>query len=307
MDNNILNFIADEEYVGKRLDKYVFDQVSNEFSRTQVQKLIEDEYILVNNKKSQSNYRLRLNDEVTLILPEPEEYDVEPINLNLDIVYEDSYVAVVNKPSGLAVHPANTMKDPTLVHGLMYQIKDLSGIGGVLRPGIVHRIDKDTSGLLMVAKNDKAHESLVAQLQAKSVTRRYIALVYGTFDHTVGKIDAPIGRSNDGRLRMAVVENGKNAVTHFKVIEKFDKYTLIECRLETGRTHQIRVHMSYIGHPIVGDPLYGPKKVIGENGQFLHAKILGFIHPDTNEYLEFDSELPSYYEDFLNELRTSDK
>ena len=189
------------------------------------------------------------------------------------------------------------------MHGLMYQIKDLSGIGGVLRPGIVHRIDKDTSGLLMVAKNDLAHESLVKQLKDKTVTRRYVALVYGNFDHTIGKIDAPIGRDPNGRLRMAVVEDGKNAVTHFRILERFDGFSLIECRLETGRTHQIRVHMAYIGHPLVGDPLYGPKKIIGENGQYLHAQVLGFNHPKTNEYLEFNAPLPDYFEEKLKELR----
>lgn len=303
---NDLNIIVDEELVGKRLDKVIFDKLSNDFSRTQIQKLIEDENILVNNTSKASNYRVRLNDLIEITIPEPENYDVTPVNLNLDIVYEDEYVAVVNKPAGLAVHPASTLKEPTLVHGLMYQIKDLSGIGGVLRPGIVHRIDKDTSGLLMVAKNDLAHESLVQQLKDKTVTRRYIALVYGTFSHTVGKIDAPIGRDKEGRLRMAVVDGGKNAVTHFRVLEKFDDdYSLIECRLETGRTHQIRVHMAYIGHPLVGDPLYGPKKVIGSNGQFLHAKVLGFNHPKTNEYLEFEAPLPDYFEAFLEELRST--
>ena len=303
MENDIIRINISEDLVGKRLDKVVFDVVSNNYSRTQVQKLIDEEYIVVNGESKPANYRVRLGDNIMMTEPEPVTYDVEPINLNLEIVYEDEYVAVVNKPSGLAVHPANTLREPTLVHGLMYQIKDLSGIGGVLRPGIVHRIDKDTSGLLMVAKNDLAHESLVKQLKDKTVTRRYVALVYGNFDHTIGKIDAPIGRDPNGRLRMAVVEDGKNAVTHFRILERFDGFSLIECRLETGRTHQIRVHMAYIGHPLVGDPLYGPKKIIGENGQYLHAQVLGFNHPKTNEYLEFNAPLPDYFEEKLKELR----
>lgn len=303
MDNEVIYLLIDEASIGKRLDKVCFDVLAQEYSRTQVQRLIELENILVNGLAKPSNYRVRINDKIEITKPEPVTYEVEPVNLNLNIVYEDEYVAVVDKPSGIAVHPANTIHEPTLVHGLMYQIKDLSGIGGVMRPGIVHRIDKDTSGLLMVAKNDIAHDSLVKQLRDKTVVRKYIALVYGNFDHVVGKIDAPIGRDKDGRLRMAVVADGKNAVTHFRVLERFEGFSLIECRLETGRTHQIRVHMAYIGHPLVGDPLYGPKKIIGDHGQFLHAQIIGFNHPATNKYLEFSSPLPDYFEDYLNELR----
>ncbi len=304
MENETITIVVTQENKGKRLDKLIFDYQNGSVSRTQIQKLIDEEYILVNCKKATANYKVRLDDKIVITEKEPENYDVIPVDLNLDIVYEDSFVAVVDKPSGMTVHPANTTHEPTLVHGLMYQIKDLSGIGGVMRPGIVHRIDKDTSGLLMVAKNDIAHESLVTQLKNKTVTRRYTALVYGSFDHTSGKITAPIGRDKEGRLKMAVVEDGKDAVTNFKVIEKFKDYTLIECQLETGRTHQIRVHLSYINHPIVGDPIYGPRKVIGDHGQYLHAGILGFNHPSTNEYLEFKSPLPNYFNELLEDLRS---
>lgn len=288
--------------VSKRIDKLIAE-VEDDLSRTEVQKLINDGNILINENPCKANYRVKLNDEITIMIPYEEEYDVLPVNLNLKIVYEDSYVAVVDKPSGLIVHPSSTTREATLVNGLMYQIKDLSGINGVLRPGIVHRIDKDTSGLLMVAKNDLAHESLVKQLMEKTVTRKYVALVYGILDSNLGKIDAPIGRDMQDRKKMAVVKGGKHAVTHFKVLERFSEYTLIECRLETGRTHQIRVHMKYIGHPLVGDVTYGPKKVIGDHGQFLHAKTIGFNHPNTGEYMEFNSQLPDYFEDFLDELR----
>jgi 23S rRNA pseudouridine1911/1915/1917 synthase len=223
--------------------------------------------------------------------------------MDLDIVHEDDYVIVVNKPSGMVVHPAPGSMSGTLVNGLMAQAKNLSGINGVLRPGIVHRIDKDTSGLLMVAKNDLAHESLVNQLVEKTVTRRYIALVHGVIPHDTGTIDAPIGRDPKDRKKMTVIEGGKHAVTHFKVLRRFKDFTLIECRLETGRTHQIRVHMKYIGYPLAGDPQYGPRKTIGgEHGQFLHAAILGFDHPKTGEYLEFSTPLPSYFEEALESL-----
>ena len=221
----------------------------------------------------------------------------------LDIIYEDKDVIVVNKPSGMVVHPANGHYNDTLVNALMYHCTDLSTINGEIRPGIVHRIDKDTSGLLVACKNDYAHNFIAKQLKDKTTIRKYVAIVYGTFDHLFGKINAPIARDPQNRKKMAVVEGGKEAITHFKVIEKLGGYTLIECQLETGRTHQIRVHMAYINHPVLGDPLYGPKKQITEYGQYLHAKTLGFIHPSKNELVEFDSSLPKEFEEKLTELR----
>jgi 23S rRNA pseudouridine1911/1915/1917 synthase len=301
MYKDILFFTIENEEVGLRIDKFL-DETIEELSRTHIQKLIDSNNILVNNASTKNNYKLRLNDKIEVKIPLDKPYEIKPVDLNLDIVYEDEYVCVVNKPKNLVVHPAAGNYDNTLVHGLLHQIKDLSGIGGVLRPGIVHRIDKDTTGLLMVAKNDLAHESLSTQLMNKTVVRKYVALVYGVIEHEQGRINAPINRSDVDRQKMAVMENGKHAVTNFRVIKRFKKFTLIECILETGRTHQIRVHLSYIGHPVVGDELYGPRKVIGDCGQFLHAKIIGFNHPKTNEYLEFDSEIPQYMLDFMKEL-----
>ena len=289
----------------ERIDKYL--TTKTDLSRNRIQELIDQNNILVNDKEIKANYKVKPNDLITITIPEEEAYDIEPINMNLDIVYEDSDVCVVNKPQGLIVHPTLTTKEKTLVNGLMYQIKDLSGINGVNRPGIVHRIDKDTSGLLMVAKNDNAHNSLVNQLMNKTTNRIYIALVYGNIENNLGRINAPIGRDKLDRKKMAVVEDGKPAVTNFRVLERFDGYTLVECKLETGRTHQIRVHMKYIGHPLVGDPLYGPKHVIGNTGQYLHAKVIGFKHPKTNEYLEFDSDLPDNFKEILEKLRKGEK
>ena len=289
----------------ERIDKYL--TTKTDLSRNRIQELIDQKNILVNDKEIKANYKVKPNDLITITIPEEEAYDIEPINMNLDIVYEDSDVCVVNKPQGLIVHPTLTTKEKTLVNGLMYQIKDLSGINGVNRPGIVHRIDKDTSGLLMVAKNDNAHNSLVNQLMNKTTNRIYIALVYGNIENNLGRINAPIGRDKLDRKKMAVVEDGKPAVTNFRVLERFDGYTLVECKLETGRTHQIRVHMKYIGHPLVGDPLYGPKHVIGNTGQYLHAKVIGFKHPRTNEYLEFDSDLPDNFKEILEKLRKGEK
>ncbi|MDF0029373.1 RluA family pseudouridine synthase, partial [Staphylococcus pseudintermedius] len=227
-------------------------------------------------------------------------------NLNLDIYYEDDDVAIVYKPKGMVVHPSPGHYTGTLVNGLMYQIKNLSGINGEIRPGIVHRIDKDTSGLLMVAKNDVAHRSLVEQLMAKTVKRKYIALVHGHIPHEFGTIDAPIGRNKNDRQSMAVVDDGKEAVTHFNVIETFKNYTLVECELETGRTHQIRVHMKYIGYPLVGDPKYGPKKTLEIGGQALHAGLIGFEHPKTGEYIERFAPLPAEFEAVIEQVRKED-
>ena len=289
----------------ERIDKYL--STKTDLSRTRIQELIDDKFITVNEKEVKSNYKVKENDLILREVPEDEAYDIEPVNMNLDIVYEDSDVLVVNKTQGLIVHPTLSTKEKTLVNGLMYQVKDLSGINGVNRPGIVHRIDKDTSGLLMVAKNDFAHNSLVEQLKNKTTNRLYVALVYGVILENKGRINAPIGRDKTDRKKMAVVEDGKSAVTNFTVLERFDGYTLVECKLETGRTHQIRVHMKYIGHPLVGDPLYGPKKVIGNTGQFLHAKLIGFNHPKDGRYLEFTSDIPDNFKEILEKLRKGEK
>jgi 23S rRNA pseudouridine1911/1915/1917 synthase len=256
-------------------------------------------------KKIKTNYKCSMNDEIEITIPDPELLDVIPEEMNLDIYFEDKDVLVVNKPSGMVVHPAPGHLTGTLVNGLMTHCKDLSGINGVLRPGIVHRIDKDTSGLLMVAKNDMAHEKLVNQLVEKSVTRKYRAIVHGVIPHDFGTIDAPLGRDTKDRQSMTVVDNGKHAVTHFHVIERFKDFTFVECQLETGRTHQIRVHMKYIGYPLAGDPKYGPKKTLDINGQALHAGILGFNHPRTNEYLEFEAPLPREFEELVEQLRNN--
>ncbi|WP_242144491.1 MULTISPECIES: RluA family pseudouridine synthase [unclassified Bacillus cereus group] len=291
-----------EEQKNERIDKFIAS-VNHEWSRTQVQQWIKDGVITVNGKTVKGNYKVKENDEITVTIPEPEELDIRAEDMNLEIYYEDADVLVVNKPRGMVVHPAPGHTSGTLVNGLMHHCTDLSGINGVMRPGIVHRIDKDTSGLLMVAKNDMAHESLVNQLVEKTVTRRYKAIVHGVIPHDKGTIDAPIARDKKDRQSMAVDENGKHAVTHFQVLERFKDFTLVECRLETGRTHQIRVHMKYIGYPLAGDPKYGPKKTLHLNGQALHAGILGFNHPRTGEYLQFEAPAPAIFEETLNILR----
>ncbi|MFJ5713381.1 RluA family pseudouridine synthase [Neobacillus sp. NPDC093127] len=293
-----------EEQKGDRIDK-VLSGLDEEWSRTQVQQWIKDGHILVNGQTVKTNYKCSLNDQIEISIPDPEELDVIPEELNLEIFYEDKDVLVVNKPRGMVVHPAPGHLTGTLVNGLMAHCKDLSGINGVLRPGIVHRIDKDTTGLLMVAKNDMAHESLVNQLVEKTVTRKYMAIVHGVIPHDFGTIDAPLGRDTKDRQSMTVVDNGKHAVTHFHVIERFKDFTFVECQLETGRTHQIRVHMKYIGYPLAGDPKYGPKKTLDIDGQALHAGVLGFIHPRTGEYLEFEAPLPDDIERLLAQLRKS--
>ncbi|OHE30807.1 MAG: pseudouridine synthase, partial [Tenericutes bacterium GWC2_39_45] len=229
--------------------------------------------------------------------------DITGVDLHLDIVYEDDDIVVINKPEGMVVHPASSYHEPTLVHGLIHQIDELSSINGVVRPGIVHRIDKDTSGLLVVAKNDIAHQALSLDLAEHDIEREYVALVYGRFSETEGVIDAPIQRHPKNRLKMAVIAGGKSARTHFKVIERFEKYTLIQCVLETGRTHQIRVHLSYIGHPVVGDPIYGPKEAIGSTGQFLHARKLTLMHPTKKELMTFTADMPQSFKDLLSVLR----
>lgn len=291
-----------EEFAGERIDK-ALSQMEESWSRSQISNWLDAERILVNGVAVKPKYKVKQGDVIEVTVPEVEDLEIIPEDLNLEIVYEDADVLVVNKPRGMVVHPAPGHTSGTLVNGLMHHCKDLSGINGVARPGIVHRIDKDTSGLLMVAKNDVAHESLVNQLVEKSVTRKYTALVHGHIAHEKGTIDAPIGRDQKDRQKQAVVDKGKHAVTHFQVIERFGEFTLVECRLETGRTHQIRVHMNYIGFPLAGDPKYGPRKTIDFGGQVLHAGVLGFIHPVTKEYLEFESPLPEDFKQLLEELR----
>lgn len=302
---NSIEIKIDDSNKFERLDKLLVAE-QPDWSRSQVQIWIKDGHVKVNDAESRSNYKVQAGDTVTLLIPDPEPLDVMPEEMNLDVYYEDGDVLVVNKPKGMVVHPAPGHLSGTLVNGLMAHCNDLSGINGVMRPGIVHRIDKDTSGLLMVAKNDKAHESLVNQLVEKSVTRRYQAIVHGEIKHDKGTVDAPIGRDKQDRQSMTVTnEHSKDAVTHFHVLDRFEGYTLIECQLETGRTHQIRVHMKYIGFPIVGDPKYGPKKTMKINGQALHAGVLGFKHPSTGEYLEFKAPLPAEFEEVISELKTN--
>ncbi|MDE5413038.1 RluA family pseudouridine synthase [Alkalihalobacterium chitinilyticum] len=295
-------FKINEEQVSERIDK-LMTTFNPEWSRTQVQQWIKDGNVTVNGDTVKTNYKVQLNDRLELEIPEPELLEVEPEPINLDIVYEDEDVIVVNKPRGMVVHPAPGHYSGTLVNGLMYHCKDLSGINGVIRPGIVHRIDKDTSGLLMVAKNDVAHESLVEQLKAKTTKRIYKAIAHGVIAHDVGTIEAPIGRDKKDRQSMAVTEEGRDAVTHFTVLERFENFTYVQCELETGRTHQIRVHMKYIGFPLAGDPKYGPKKTLDIDGQALHASVLGFVHPRTKEELVFEAPLPQEIVKLLEELR----
>lgn len=301
-------WIAAPEDAGARLDAFLAGKM--EKTRSSVQKLIEEENVRLNGAPAAKNARLREGDRVEATEPPPEVLDVKPQNIPLDIVYEDQDLLVVNKPKGMVVHPAAGNPDGTLVNALLFHCGDsLSGINGVIRPGIVHRIDKDTSGLLIVAKNDRAHQSLAEQIAVHSFTRIYNAVVYGNLKTEEGTISAPLGRHPADRKRMAVLSSGgREAVTHYRVLERFPGFTLVECRLETGRTHQIRVHMAHIGHPVAGDPVYGPKKCITElQGQCLHARVIGFIHPATGEYLEFDSGLPPYFERFLEKLRRSGK
>lgn len=301
-------WIAAPEDAGTRLDAFLAGKM--EKTRSSVQKLIEEENVRLNGAPAAKNARLREGDRVEATEPPPEVLDVKPQNIPLDIVYEDQDLLVVNKPKGMVVHPAAGNPDGTLVNALLFHCGDsLSGINGVIRPGIVHRIDKDTSGLLIVAKNDRAHQSLAEQIAVHSFTRIYNAVVYGIVKEEEGTVSAPIGRHPTDRKRMAVLSSGgREAVTHYRVLERFPGFTLVECRLETGRTHQIRVHMAHIGHPVAGDPVYGPKKCITElQGQCLHARVIGFIHPATGEYLEFDSGLPPYFERFLEKLRRSGK
>jgi len=300
----VIQHSIDQNNQGERIDKVV-SSLNKDWSRSLVQLWIKDGHVKVNGEVVKANFKCPLDASIEIAIPDPEELDVEAEDLNLDIAYEDQDVIVVNKPKGMVVHPAPGHSSGTMVNGLMHHCKDLSGINGVMRPGIVHRIDKDTSGLLMVAKNDQAHEHLVNQLVEKTVTRKYTAIVHGNIPHEYGTIDAPIGRDPKDRQRMTVVDNGKKAVTHFRVRDRYEDFTLVECELETGRTHQIRVHMKYIGYPLAGDPKYGPRKTLPLNGQALHAGTLGFVHPRTGEYMEFHAELPEEFTKLIARLENS--
>ncbi|WP_088815135.1 MULTISPECIES: RluA family pseudouridine synthase [Listeria] len=292
-----------EEMKGARLDKALSELT--DLSRSLVQSMLKSGDVLVNSESVKANYKVQTGDVITYQIREVTELVAEAEDIPLDIYYEDQDVLVVNKPQGMVVHPAAGHMSGTLVNALLYHCKDLSGINGVVRPGIVHRIDKDTSGLLMVAKNDAAHESLSEQLKNKTSDRIYLALVHGDIKHQKGTIEAPIGRAKEDRKKMAIVADGKEARTHFEVVERFGAYTLIKCQLDTGRTHQIRVHLKYIGHPLAGDPKYGPKNTLKGNGQFLHASELGFEHPKTGERLHFKAPLPDVFHETLATLRES--
>ncbi|HFI0633289.1 TPA: RluA family pseudouridine synthase [Streptococcus suis] len=291
------------EIGGVRLDKALADLT--DLSRSVANEQIKNGQVLVNGQPQKAKYSVQVGDVISYQVPEVEEIDYVAEEIPLEIVYQDEDVAVVNKPQGMVVHPSAGHTSGTLVNALLYHVKDLSGINGVLRPGIVHRIDKDTSGLLMIAKNDKAHTKLAAELKDKKSLRKYWAIVHGNLPNDRGMIEAPIGRSEKDRKKQAVTAKGKEAVTRFQVLERFGDYTLVELTLETGRTHQIRVHMAYIGHPVAGDEAYGPKKTLKGHGQFLHARTLGFTHPRTGEVVEFTAEAPAIFQETLEKLRRS--
>jgi 23S rRNA pseudouridine1911/1915/1917 synthase len=299
----IRTFLVESNDVGKRIDVFLSEKIED-MSRSRIQKLIEDNKIKVNAKEIKSNYKIKNGDEITVEVPKPIMLQIQAEDIDIDILYEDDDIVVVNKPQGMVVHPAAGNYTGTLVNALLKKCRTLSSINGVIRPGIVHRIDKDTSGVLVVAKNDYAHQHLAEQIKEHTVKRVYIALTEGVIKQDQGTIDKPIGRHPIHRKKMAVIENGKRAVTHFKVLERYKENTLVEARLETGRTHQIRVHMAYIGYPLVGDPVYGFKKQkFNLKGQALHAMVLGFIHPRTGEYMEFSSPLPDYFQNLIEKLR----
>ena len=302
MENLSFNINSEEE--GQRIDKYLSIMIEGK-SRSFIQGLIDEKRIKANSKVIKSNYKLKKGDFIEVEVPEPVELNVSAEEMNLDIVYEDEDVLVVNKEKGIVVHPAPGNYTGTLVNGILHHCNDLSGINGVIRPGIVHRIDKDTSGILVIAKNDEAHNDLAAQFKEHSIKREYYALVEGKFSNIKGTVDKPISRDKKERIKMAINSDGKRAVTHYEVLEQYDKgVSLVKCTLETGRTHQIRVHMASIGHPLVGDLVYGYKRQkFNIEGQTLHAKTLGFIHPRTKEYMEFTSELPNYFKELLEKLR----
>ena len=292
-----------EQDIGKRIDSYLAE--NTEFSRAHIQKMIENEKVLVNGKKTKVSYKIQKDDDISVKNEIPKEVSLEAQDIPIEVLYEDNDIIVVNKPKGMVVHPANGNPDGTLVNAVMAICKDsLSGIGGEIRPGIVHRLDKDTSGLLIVAKNDEAHMNMSKQIQERKVTKKYIALVRGVVAEDEATIDLPIARSTKDRKKMAVDPKGRNAVTHFKVLKRYDNYTLLELKIDTGRTHQIRVHMSYIGHPVVGDEVYSNgKNEFGVQGQMLHARYLQFKHPITGKELSLEAPIPEYFEDVLEKLK----
>ena len=303
---NEVVFEITPEMEGERIDKCISNYVET-LSRSYIQKIIKEGKAYINDAPVKSNYKVRVDDKVQFTIPDCEEPDIPPQDIPLDIIYEDKDVLIVNKPKNMVVHPAPGHYEGTLVNAIMYHChNDLSGINGVLRPGIVHRIDKDTTGSLIICKNDEAHRKIAEQLKEHSITRKYRAIVYGRISNDEGVVDAPIGRHPTDRKKMAINErNGKPAITHYKVLERFEKYTYIECQLETGRTHQIRVHMTSIGHPLVGDEVYGNAKCPFKlEGQTLHAMTIGFIHPSTNQYVEYEAPLPEYFERLLQILRS---
>jgi 23S rRNA pseudouridine1911/1915/1917 synthase len=300
-------FVVAPEDAGVRIDRYLSDQCQD-ISRSYLQKLLKEQSVLVEEKPVKSNYKVNKGDRISLTLPEIREPEIVPEDIPLDIIYEDKDIILINKPKGMVVHPAAGHYNGTLVNGLMSHCRsELSGINGVMRPGIVHRIDMDTTGVLIVCKNDMAHNSISEQLKEHSITRRYAAIVHGVLKDDEGTINAPIGRHPIDRKKMSINEkNGRDAITHYRVLERFRQYTYIECQLETGRTHQIRVHMASTGHPLLGDSVYGPAKCpFRLNGQTLHAGVLGIIHPRTGEYMEFTAPLPDYFEELLRKLRTT--
>ena len=303
---NEVVFEITPEMEGERIDKCISNYVET-LSRSYIQKIIKEGKAYINDAPVKSNYKVRVDDKVQFTIPDCEEPDIPPQDIPLDIIYEDKDVLIVNKPKNMVVHPAPGHYEGTLVNAIMYYChNDLSGINGVLRPGIVHRIDKDTTGSLIICKNDEAHRKIAEQLKEHSITRKYRAIVYGRISNDEGVVDAPIGRHPTDRKKMAINErNGKPAITHYKVLERFEKYTYIECQLETGRTHQIRVHMTSIGHTLLGDEVYGNAKCPFKlEGQTLHAMTIGFIHPSTNQYVEYEAPLPEYFERLLQILRS---
>lgn len=302
---DIFEINIEKEHVGERIDKFITDMLSSGYSRSYVQKLISSENVLVNGKPVKSNYKVSENDIIKIMIPYPEELNIEPENIPLDIVYEDDDVILINKPKGMVVHPSAGHYSGTLVNALMYHCTNLSGINGVMRPGIVHRIDMNTTGIIVACKNDSAHISLSEQLKEHSITRYYYAICHNRFNEPSGTVNAPIGRHPVDRKKMAVnFKNGKEAITHYEVIENFKNYAFIKCKLETGRTHQIRVHMASISHPLLGDDVYcNARCPFDLQGQTLHAGVLGFIHPRTGKYVEFETPLPDYFEKVLKKLK----
>ena len=299
-------FIVNEEDAGERIDKYLADMLPD-LTRSYLQKVMKQEQVLVAGQPVKANYKLKAEDVVDITIPDAVEPDIKPENIPLDILYEDDYILVVNKPKGMVVHPAAGHNSGTLVNAVMYHCREnLSGINGVLRPGIVHRIDMDTTGSLIICKNDMAHNHIAEQLKVHSITRKYRAIVHGVIKEDEGRVEAPIGRHPVERKKMAINEkNGKPAVTNYKVLERFRDFTYVECQLETGRTHQIRVHMASLHHPLLGDAVYGPAKCPYKlQGQTLHAATIGFEHPATGEYLELTAPLPEYFEELLKKLRS---